>query len=68
MLVQGAQNESAIRKDNKRIIERHKREKECQRLEDHKRLREKRKIREEMGVCDFIREFKATISFETLAI
>lgn len=64
----GIEDESAIRKDNKRIIERDKREKELQRLEDHKGLKERRKIREEIRVCDFIRELKVTISLEFLAI
>jgi len=36
-----AEDESAIRKDNKRIIERHKREEECRCLEDYEGLREK---------------------------
>lgn len=37
----GSEDESAIRKDNKRIMERHKREEECQCLEDCEELEEK---------------------------
>lgn len=45
MLVRGAEDESAIRKDNKRIIERHKRE-ECRCLEDYEGTIERKNVGE----------------------
>lgn len=61
------EDESAIRKDNKRIIERHKREEECRCLEDYEGLRErerKKNGKNKMRACDFIRELKTTIGFK----
>lgn len=64
MLVRGTEDESAIKKDNKRIIEWPKRE-EC--LEDCKELK-KNTAKIKLRVCDFIREFKTMISFKFLVI